>query len=387
MLASVPESTQSAQTELGLQIAFGYALIPVKGWASTETAAAFTRAGELCTLIGEVPQFCAPWGAPSTSCAATSARRARQQTNAWDCPADRGCRQPDRGALSARHGSSATGEFSSARTLLERSVELYGKRDLHALLYGQDPKASALSWLAMDLWVLGYPDQALARARDSFAFVQSVSNPFAIARSLADWDSCTSTARPAARRTAGRRLHCAWTGFPYFRAVVSTFQASNLALLGTSTRRRRCCARASSGCARSARNCCSLSSPAIWRNCASPVASTTKAWPQWPRDWRWWSATANTGASRSCTACAAICSSPRPRARRKPKHPSSAQSGRRVLARRAPTSRARPPAWRGCGEPRASAPMHGPRCARSTVGEGLDTPDLKEAAALLKELS
>ena len=88
VLASLPDSAQRAQTELGLQIAFGYALIPVKGWASTETAAAFTRAGELCARSARCRSCSAPCGAwaHSTSCAATSAKPARRPTNAWGWP-------------------------------------------------------------------------------------------------------------------------------------------------------------------------------------------------------------------------------------------------------------------------------------------------------------
>jgi predicted ATPase len=110
-----------------------------------------------------------------------------------------------------------------------------GKRDLHALLYGQDPKASALSWLAMDLWVLGYPDQALARAREALAFVESGSNPFALARALAGKGFVHVFRRepqPVDGPLGAAIALCVEQGFTYFRAVVSTFQATNLGLLG-----------------------------------------------------------------------------------------------------------------------------------------------------------
>jgi len=240
VLAGLPESAQRAHTELGLQIALGYALIPVKGWASTETAAAFTRAGDLCAQIGEVPQlFRAVWGLGAFHFVRGDQRKARE---AADQCLGLAQQTEDADNLIEAHYmrgmvASATGEFPAAQSQLERCVELYGpgKRDLHALLYGQDPKASALSWLAMDLWVLGYPDQALARAREALAFVQSGSNPFALARALAGQGFVHVFRRepqaPEGPLEAAIAL-CVEQGFTYFRAVVSTFQASNLALLG-----------------------------------------------------------------------------------------------------------------------------------------------------------
>ncbi len=240
VLASLPESAQRAQTELALQIALGYALIPVKGWASSETAAAFTRAGELCAQIGEVPQlFRALWGLGAFHFVRGDQRKAREAAEQCLGLAQQ---TEDTDSLIEAHylrgmAASASGEFSSGQSLLERCVQLYGpgKRDLHAMLYGQDPKASALAWLAMDLWVLGYPDQALARARDGLAFVQGVSNPFTLARNLAGLGFVHVYRRepqPKDGPLAAAIALCVEQGFPYFRAVVSTFQASNLALLG-----------------------------------------------------------------------------------------------------------------------------------------------------------
>ena len=47
LLTSMPASVERDQRELALEVELGYALIPVRGWAATDTARAFTRAGEL----------------------------------------------------------------------------------------------------------------------------------------------------------------------------------------------------------------------------------------------------------------------------------------------------------------------------------------------------
>ena len=50
------------------------------------------------------------------------------------------------------------GDFIGGRDQLEESIRLHGDelRDIHLVQYAQDAKASALGWLAMALWVLGY---------------------------------------------------------------------------------------------------------------------------------------------------------------------------------------------------------------------------------------
>ena len=54
------------------------------------------------------------------------------------------------------------GELAHARTLFEQGLAFYNPSQHRALapLYGTDPTVTGLSWLAWDLWLLGYPDQA-----------------------------------------------------------------------------------------------------------------------------------------------------------------------------------------------------------------------------------
>jgi predicted ATPase len=51
-------------------------------------------------------------------------------------------------------------------------------------LYGQDPEVAGLSFLAWTLWLLGYPDQALARAEEAIRRAQALSHPFSLAYAL-----------------------------------------------------------------------------------------------------------------------------------------------------------------------------------------------------------
>src|SRR5262249_14289726 len=62
-----------------------------------------------------------------------------------------------------------TGEIGEGRTHLNRSLALYDSvvhRPL-AMRFGQDMRMAALSYRSMGLWLLGYPEQALADASEA----------------------------------------------------------------------------------------------------------------------------------------------------------------------------------------------------------------------------
>lgn len=63
------------------------------------------------------------------------------------------------------------GNFIAAREHFERGLSFYNADEHSALatVYSYDPGTGTLSYLAMDLWFLGYPDQAIERARASVA--------------------------------------------------------------------------------------------------------------------------------------------------------------------------------------------------------------------------
>jgi predicted ATPase len=80
----------------------------------------------------------------------------------------------------------ALGEFAPALTHLEQGIALYNAQQhrTHAFLYGQDPGVGCLSYAAMTLWVLGYPEQALQRSHASLALAHELSHPFSLAHTL-----------------------------------------------------------------------------------------------------------------------------------------------------------------------------------------------------------
>jgi predicted ATPase len=78
-------------------------------------------------------------------------------------------------------GSLHRGEFSQARALLEEGIGHYGSLEHSAREYTYtrvDPGISVLGNAARALFHLGYPDQALARIREAQALARKTSDPF-----------------------------------------------------------------------------------------------------------------------------------------------------------------------------------------------------------------
>jgi class 3 adenylate cyclase/tetratricopeptide (TPR) repeat protein len=240
LLTSTPGSGERDQRELELQVELGYALIPLRGWAASETATAFTRAGELSRAIGETPvRFRALWGLGAFHFVRGDQRRAREVAD--QClTVSRGYNDVD-ARIEAHYLSGIVlctmGDFVPGQRELEASVRIYGtgRRDVHRVLYGQDAKASALGWLAMARWVCGRPDEALGAAEEGLAFIRDGAPPFLLARALAAVGFVRvfrgDPQGPDSPLEAAIAL-CAEQGFKYFHAVVSAFHGASLAQSG-----------------------------------------------------------------------------------------------------------------------------------------------------------
>jgi predicted ATPase len=76
------------------------------------------------------------------------------------------------------------GKFLPAMEHLENAIALYdAKGNLPVMLQygGADARVRSLSYQAMALWQLGYPDQALKRGNDTLALAERLSHPYSLA--------------------------------------------------------------------------------------------------------------------------------------------------------------------------------------------------------------
>jgi predicted ATPase len=75
------------------------------------------------------------------------------------------------------------GAFPAARQHLEEGIAHYTPAQRRALLFrmGQDPGVACRAIAAGALWLLGYPDQALARLHEALVLAQELSHPYSLA--------------------------------------------------------------------------------------------------------------------------------------------------------------------------------------------------------------
>jgi adenylate cyclase len=71
----------------------------------------------------------------------------------------------------------------AARQHLEEGIARYTPDQHRAPLFriGHDPGVNCRGWAAMTLWLLGYPEQALARIHDALTLAHTLSHPFSLA--------------------------------------------------------------------------------------------------------------------------------------------------------------------------------------------------------------
>jgi adenylate cyclase len=190
LLTTLPDTPARAQSELTLQTTLGPALMATKGYAAPEVAATYHRALELCQQAEETSElFPVLWGMWLLYIGRAELETAREFGEQCLSLAQR-LGDPAL-LLSARHALGACwfhlGDLSQAHGHLEQGIGIYDPHQHHALAFRHgniDPGAVCLTYTALTLWLLGYPDQALKRANEALTLAQHLEHPFTLARVL-----------------------------------------------------------------------------------------------------------------------------------------------------------------------------------------------------------
>jgi adenylate cyclase len=177
LLARLPDTPARADRELMLLLSLGPALMDVRGYSAPEVAATYTRALALCEQIGDTSQlFAVLLGlrihymthAEYSTARELSVRMLRMARHA-----------KDPGLLVEAHGALgaslfAQGELGRARAHQERALAFYDpeQHQVHAFAHGVDPGIRALNFLALTLWLQGYPEQARKRSLEALALAR-----------------------------------------------------------------------------------------------------------------------------------------------------------------------------------------------------------------------
>jgi predicted ATPase len=189
-LALLPDNTKRQRQELEFCSALGALSQGVKGHAAPETGHAYARARELWEQLGSPSEFLhVPFGQSLHHVFRGELDLAlRLDENLLRLSRHRN----DSAGLILSHFSSGrnlmvAGSFASSRSHLEEALALYHPIHHRPLVYqiGFHPRVNSQAYLAIVLFCLGFPDQALARSSAAIAEVRGVAHPPSLAASLA----------------------------------------------------------------------------------------------------------------------------------------------------------------------------------------------------------
>ena len=189
LLQMLPDTPERIHQEIQLHLSYATALIVTRGSATSEVEQAYAHAWRLCQQIRETPLvFPVLKGLWVLHDTRAENRRARELAEQFLTLARRAS---DPISLSEAYYALGwtlfkLGELVSARTCLEQSITCYPplQHSVPAFTYGQDTRVNCLSFTALDLWFLGYPDQALQRSQEALALARESSHPYSKAFAL-----------------------------------------------------------------------------------------------------------------------------------------------------------------------------------------------------------
>jgi serine/threonine protein kinase/predicted ATPase len=189
LIHRLPEGLERDDKELALQIALGVPLQVTKGPGASEVGEAYSRARELYQVVGQPSQlYPAMWGLWRFYRSRADFQTARQLADELlTLTLEVG--DPSL-ILQGHHAKWTTfiylGEFEDALNHIEEGLALYSPQQHHSdasLFSGHDLGVCAHTMASYALWMLGYPDKALERAKDALRLSQEFNHPSSLALS------------------------------------------------------------------------------------------------------------------------------------------------------------------------------------------------------------
>jgi class 3 adenylate cyclase/tetratricopeptide (TPR) repeat protein len=173
MLMSLPDSAEKDRLELDFQLALGTPLSASQGYGSDLVGAARDRAITLCEKLDHMQHLLPILYGQYTYCIASGRipDALKHSERCHSIAATTGDRVAHLIACRAMGASlMAMGQFEAARAQLEQllAIEMVETDRSLTVQYVADPLATGLAYLAVSLWVLGYPDQAIAAREKAF---------------------------------------------------------------------------------------------------------------------------------------------------------------------------------------------------------------------------
>ena len=185
-LALLRDTPARSATELAIHLSLGLCSIAVRGYSSDETRKSFERACSLSAQLGEpqkeIQAIFGLWGHYWMR-----AQHDRAMELAETLLARAELLNDSVGLVVGHRSLGSTlfslGEFLRAQEHLERAMSLarQSTNEGLSLTYAVDPRVAAQLLLAWDLWILGYPGQALDNVLQALEQATQRADPYSIA--------------------------------------------------------------------------------------------------------------------------------------------------------------------------------------------------------------
>jgi predicted ATPase len=193
LVKAAPDTPQRAEHELALQTKLGPALIATKGNGAIEVGTVYARAVDLARRVDDNSQlFPVLFGLRSFHLVRGELNQARelgeQLLSLAQTIQDPGLTVEAN--LAQGHTLSLLGELPSGQKHLERAIALYNpqKHRTHAFHYALDPGVFCLARAAQGSWFLGYPDLAIKRIEQAIALAKEQVHSFSLVVALLNSD-------------------------------------------------------------------------------------------------------------------------------------------------------------------------------------------------------
>jgi class 3 adenylate cyclase/tetratricopeptide (TPR) repeat protein len=187
LLSTLPKSRSQSEQELTLQLGLGPAYEAIKGYGAPEAFGARSRARELCLELGRHDTLASLLGGlfvvHLVRAELSEARRYAEEL------LNLGNSQGAIDLVSEGHTILGGimfwfGEFSVARRHLEESLRVYDVPGNPPPAGRRHPKVNALGYLSYCLQALGYPDRSIGALQDAIQHAKLVSNAHGLAYAL-----------------------------------------------------------------------------------------------------------------------------------------------------------------------------------------------------------
>jgi class 3 adenylate cyclase/tetratricopeptide (TPR) repeat protein len=194
LLATRPESQLRARQELRLHLALGGVYAEHRGFSSAECGESYNAALDLCRRLGDAPEiFAVLSGVGSFEITRANFPKCRALAEECLSLAARQTSGPPfiMGHLLLGGTMYLTGDFAAARGELQEALRLYEQHEEERLarrgrqvLYVQDQKSTGSCYLALALTSLGFPDSGLRAAQEGLGHSRSLGGLHTINYSL-----------------------------------------------------------------------------------------------------------------------------------------------------------------------------------------------------------